>query len=301
MLRIQLAPAIADRLARFIRRAQDGARSDHWERYARLNKVRVEDGYAVVSAGAGFDSEYELNFRSATAREKAGALLRRFLGRSDLRRYRVAYERVWSLPAPMSHSPHQILAANYMHYLAPHPAATYLEIGAGTGYLAAMVRRVWRARVTIIDLREILPLGFLYMHRCFPDATFALPGEDMLGAEMTFLTSGDGLAADSFDLAVNTASFGEMPKAVIADYFRLLRRVLKPGALFFTVNREEKWMDGVPIRFNEYPWLPEDADLLFARSPLHEITQPQNPTLMRLTRLAKCEDSPTSRSTTARG
>jgi SAM-dependent methyltransferase len=301
LLRIQLAPAVADRLARFIANAEASTRSGHWERYARLNKVRIEGDCAVVSAGAGFDSEYAFNFRHPSVKQRAGAWLRRVAGRSDLQKYRKAYVRVWSASAPPVHSPHQILAFNYMRYLEPYRAGRYLEIGCGTGYLAAMVRRAWKASVTLIDLPEILPLGFLYMHRCFPDATFALPGEDALGAEMTFLTSGVALAADSFDLAVNTASFGEMPKTVIAGYFRLLRRVLKPGALFFTVNREEKWMDGVPIRFKEYPWLPEDDDLLFVRSPLHDFTQPQNPMLMRLTRLAKCEESPTSRSMTAHG
>jgi hypothetical protein len=63
--------------------------------------------------------------------------------------------------------------------------------------------------------------------------------------------------------------------------------------LFFTVNREEKLMDGEPIRFADYPWLPDDTDLAVGPSNLHELTQPQNRMLMRLTRLAKCAKSDT--------
>lgn len=52
-------------------------------------------------------------------------------------------------------------------------------------------------------------------------------------------------------------------------------------------------MDGEPIRFADYPWLPDDTDLAVGPSNLHELTQPQNRMLMRLTRLAKCAKSDT--------
>ena len=72
------------------------------------------------------------------------------------------------MPPAAAESPHAIIAQHYMRILRDYPARTYLEIGAGTGYLAAMVREAWEARVFIIDLPEILPLGFLYLHTRVP-------------------------------------------------------------------------------------------------------------------------------------
>jgi SAM-dependent methyltransferase len=294
VLTIELAPEVADRLGRFLEGRGPAVRSDHWRHFGALNRVRVRGGCAIVSAGAGFDSEYELNFRRPSLKERAGRFVRSALRRSDLDKSRKAYEALWSVQPAAAESPHAIIAQHYMRTLQPYPARTFLEIGAGTGYLAAMVREAWAARIIIIDLPEILPLGFLYLHTRFPQATFALPGEPG-PADFTFLTSGEAIPADSVDLAVNTASFGEMTPETVAGYFDVLRRVIKEGGLFFTVNREEKVMDGRPIRFAEYPWSPRDVDLESGPSELHQLLQPQNRMLMRLTRLAKCARSDTSR------
>jgi SAM-dependent methyltransferase len=294
MLTLTLSPPVADRLARFLEHQGPAVRSDHWRHFGALNRVRVKGGHVIVSAGAGFDSEYELNFRRPSLRQRAGRIVRAALGRSDLDKTRKAYEALWSAQPAPAESPHAIIAQHYMRLVRQHPARTYLEIGAGTGYLAALVREAWKARVVVVDLPEILPLGFLYLHTRFPQATFALPGEPG-PADFTFLTSGDAIAANSVDLAVNTASFGEMTPETIAGYFGLLRRVLRPDGLFFTVNREEKIMDGRPIRFADYPWLPADVDLASGPSEIHQLLHPQNRLLMRLTRLAKCAGSDTSR------
>jgi SAM-dependent methyltransferase len=291
MLTIKLAPAVAERLGRFLAQHTPAKRSDHWRHYGARNHVRVQRDCAIASAGAGFDSEYELNFRRPTLKESAGRIVRSMLRRSDLDRTRKAYEALWSEPPAAAESPHAVIAQHYMRILSPYPARAYLEIGPGTGYLAALVREIWAASVVIIDLPEILPLGFLYLHTRFPQATFALPGEPG-PADFTFLTSGDAVPADSVDLAVNTASFGEMTPETVVRYFDVLRRVLKPGGLFFTVNREEKVMDGRPVRFVEYPWSPRDVDISSGRSEMHQLVQ-QNRMLMRLTRLAKCATSAT--------
>ena len=62
---------------------------------------------------------------------------------------------------------------------------------------------------------------------------------------------------NTFDLAINSMSFGEMKKRDIEDYFRLLRRCMKKDNIFYCVNRVEKIMEyegkSVPIRFFEYP------------------------------------------------
>jgi hypothetical protein len=245
MLTIKLAPAVAELLGRFLAQHTPAERSDHWRRYGALNRVRVQGDWAIVSAGAGFDSEFELNFRRPSLKQRVGRIVRSTLGRSDLDKNRRAFEALWSMPPAPAESPHAIIAQHYMRMLRDHPARSYLEIGSGMGYLAAMVREAWEARITVIDLPEILPLGFLYLHTRFPQASFALPGERG-PADFTYLTDGAEVPADSVDLAANTASFGEMTPPTVVHYFRLLRRVIRPGGLFFTVNREEKVMDGTP-------------------------------------------------------
>jgi hypothetical protein len=286
MVKIRLKKDVARRLGCYLESPVAATRTDHWRRFGKLNAVRIDGSHAVVSAGAGFDSEYEFNFRAPTLRERAARLVRALTGRSDLERYRSAYAEVLSESCGPVHSPQQIAALYYMHLIAHYPARVYLEIGPGSAYLAGLVHQKYSSRLILVDLPEILPLGFLYLHTRFPDATFSLPNEPG-SAQFTFLTSGETIARDSVDLAVNTASFGEMNLESIARYFQLLRRVLTPGGLFFTVNREEKIMDGVPIRFNDYPWQANDKDLVRGVSALHELTQPQNRTLMRLCRLAK--------------
>lgn len=286
MVAIELEAKVAERLNAFLRSGSTAIRSDHWSRYGGLSQIRIEGNHAVLSAGAGFDSEYELSFRGPSLRERVGSAWRSLGGTNDLRRYRDAYSALWSEQPAEAYSPHQIIAQHYMRLLDSHRPQSYLEIGAGTGYLAALVYGKWQAPITVIDLPEILPFGFLYLHSRFPDVPFVLPHESG-PAIFKFLLSGDSVPDNSIDLAVNTASFGEMRPEQIADYFRLLRRALKPKGLLFTVNRERKVMDGVPIRFAEYPWSHHDVDLLYEPSRLHAMTQPQNPMLVRLCHLAK--------------
>jgi SAM-dependent methyltransferase len=288
MIRIRLAREVANRLAAFLAVDRSAARTDHWRHYGSLNSIRIEGDCALVDGGAGFDSEYELNFRRRSIREATMHLVRAALGRSDVHRIRAAYQQLWSETAPATRSPHEVVAQHYMKLLGQAHVGAYLEIGAGTGYLAALAHQAWNASVTIIDLQEILPFGFLYLHTRFPRATFALPNERG-PATFTFLTDGGALRDDSIDLAVNTASFGEMNTKTIEQYFLLIRRVLRPGGRLFTVNREEKVMDGLPIRFADYPWLPGDADYFFELSRLHAAIQPQNRMLARLCRMAKLD------------
>jgi hypothetical protein len=141
-------------------------RTDHW-RYGKLYEVRVEGHRVLMRAGAGFDSEYELNLRRPTLKEKASKIVRAVTGRSDLRRCRKAHETLWSVPSAAAESPDRIIAQYHMRLIQPHHAHTYLEIGAGIGYLAALAREAWQARMIIVDLSEILPLGFLYLHTRF--------------------------------------------------------------------------------------------------------------------------------------
>lgn len=318
--RFRLPRERAIRLASYVESVNEhsASRTDHWHRFGDLSTVRVDAAVSEVEfrAGAGFDSDFERNFRTTRLQELRSELLHRLMGRSTLVRYRKAFASLWREDPPVSLdaareilgkplSPHKILAAHYANRLLPHlghgRGTRYLEIGAGSGYLAALMFRLRAARLLIVDLPEIIPYSFLYLTGRYPEATFVLPNELARSRsepppDFLFLAP-DQLANvpnASIDIAVNTASFGEMLPEQIGEYFRFLRRVAAPEGLFFTVNRIEKWMSreagspdqsvpgrGIPVRFDEYPWATGDRDLYFARSDFHDIVQP-NPMLARL-------------------
>lgn len=323
MLTILLDSQVAHRLAAYLRwHGSAAVTSNHWRFYAAHNRIEVDERACVarLAAGAGFDGSFELNFRGRSMRERLGQAWRTLRGRNDDRLHRSAFLGLWQdgdarlaaaariLGEPMT--PQKILACQYFALLdaqlGDRPLANYLEIGAGSGYLAALLHDRFKCSVTIIDLPEILPLGFLFLHARFPDVPYVFPNElerlkSTQAPRFVFLTPDQAqhLGDAEFDLAVNTASFGEMLPQQIEGYFRVLRRVLRLEGLFFTVNREEKWMNdpsmpldenrpghGIAVRFDDYPWLPRDRDLLKEVSAIHARIQPQSPMRVRLCHLA---------------
>lgn len=325
MVKLQLPGPTVKRLADFLRSGSGNTpRSGHWQHFSDLNRISVESATGTVefSAGAGFDSEYELNFRVRTIAE---TIARRWLDFRSLNpdsRFSKAFFKLWLdnpvidartaaglLRPPMT--AHKFLAAHYANLLLPslpvNGKTTYVEIGPGSGYLAALIHHYRPGRLILIDLPEILPYSFLLLHRLFPDRPFLLPNElegdpvRLPDEGFIFMTSdqADQLPDQCVDIGVNTASFGEMLPDLVTHYFTLLRRIIKTDGLFFTCNRVEKWMSkedrasesvarqfGHPMRFDNYPWLPSDRDVFYGKSEFHEIVQPQNPALHRLCRLA---------------
>ncbi len=320
MMRIQICENTAKRLNKFL--TSEGFNltllSNHWDHYKKLSTIGILPNVNIVSinAGAGFDDEYELNFRRRTFYEFAAHLNRRLLHRYDAVG---AFKKMWSASKPVIRlstlegplTIHKAISAHYVNSIYPHLKRhddfCYLEIGAGTGYLAVMMHRLTGGRTFIIDLPDIIPFSFLYINKAFPKADFLLPHEvsreniASMKSGFIFLTPQQlhTIHDRSIDLAVNTASFGEMIPEQIEIYFTFLRRVLKKENLFYTTNRVEKWMSrpgvsadkngperGMPIRFHEYPWRSDDKDVFFYLSEFHAYIQPQNPMFSRLTKLA---------------
>jgi len=323
LTRVALQKEGADRLAEYLDSSARFAanRTDHWKHFANLSSIRVDlsNSHVELHAGAGFDSEFEHNFRSRSIREIGSEAFRRIAGRSVLATYLAAFKKIWQgttaidLDAALKvlgrpASPHKILAAHYANRLLPHLAESrslcYLEIGAGSGYLAALMYRLRALRLIVVDLPEIIPYSFVYLTQRYPRASYALPNEvarkGKVGSpDFLFLTPDqiDTVPDACVNLSVNTASFGEMLPEQIREYFRFLRRVMAPGGLFFTVNRVEKRMSRagekhgngereIPVRFNEYPWLPGDRNIDFAPSDFHALVQP-DPLLSRLCELER--------------
>ena len=301
-------------------------RTDHWASLGARNRIsfNLSGSRVELVGGIGFDDCYALNFepfglegevRRRWAYWRSRHVSRRFLDafRATLADGDMGVEDFSNALGPPNTS-HKPLAAFYYNRVCPHLKKVtnfrYLEIGAGTGYLTALFHAKHRCKVLIVDLPEIIPFSFLYLSKRFPKAIFQLPNEISKPAgisdtaDFVFLRPDqiDLILDESVDLAVNTASFGEMLPGQVDTYFCLLRRTLGAGGLFFTSNRVEKWMRapgspedhsvqarGVAIKFLDYPWSRGDRDILFRSSEFHDLVQPASPFLMRLVELARAK------------
>lgn len=151
-----------------------------------------------------------------------------------------------------------------------------IEIGPGSGKLLSLIKKHHpECKIAIVDLPTSMVFSFSYLKTLFPDSSYSLPHEAEPVSncqslkDINFYTPEqiEYIPTDCFDIGVNTASFGEMRKEVIDEYFSLLRRVFKQNNIFYCNNRIEKIMsyDGmeIPIRFTEYPWLSSDVDYIY--------------------------------------
>lgn len=326
MIELDLPPQTLTQLQRYVESTPLSAgtvRTSHWAMYGARNRISFLPARSRIGfdGGAGFDGFYPLNFGPGKLFEWARQQWTLWNTRQARRLFNRAFLATSAggtldldgvtgqLGKPLT--PHKALAAYYFNLIQPHlpaqPELNYLEIGAGSGYLAALLHKTRNCKTVIIDLPEIIPFSFLYMNRLFPQAVFQLPNEARDAnaisrtADFVFLTPDQcSLLPDcSIDLAINTASFGEMLPQQIAVYFGLLRRVMNKEGLFFTCNRVEKQMQNyepestaaeseapMVIRFADYPWKTSDTDLLFGPSKFHKVIQPENPMLQRLCHLA---------------
>lgn len=126
-----------------------------------------------------------------------------------------------------------------------------LEIGAGGCLLPMFLHRMMKLRsYDVVDLDFVIPFGFAMLRSFAPELPIALPGEDTDGTIVRFHDSKAlDFTDDVHDMAVNITSFGEMSPVIVADYFALLARTLRPGGLFACINRQAK-----VTRFEDYPW-----------------------------------------------
>lgn len=162
-----------------------------------------------------------------------------------------------------------------------------VEIGGGYGGLAGKLKKLWRnATILIFDLPEANAIQHWYLSELFPQATIATY-EDVLARGMATVAAErpdfallpgwciEGLPERAADIVVNTRSFMEMNAETIAFYFRHLQRALRPGGLFYCVNRYSKPVAGKPNRLKDYPfdarWYPVHSAPAWDQPWVHEL------------------------------
>ncbi len=133
----------------------------------------------------------------------------------------------------------------YLHVVERHglvPAgATIVEIGAGYGGLARLLKlRHAPATIYLLDIYETLAGAELYLRHAWPQSRIAYfdPSAPQAAAGAEFilcrLEDADALTGLTFDLAINTWSFGEMPNRHIDRWFSFLTEANATTAVFFT-------------------------------------------------------------------
>lgn len=175
---------------------------------------------------------------------------------------------------------------HYLWTISQHfKGGTIVGIGAGYGGLPHKIKhRFPLAHYVLLDLPEALTLQSYYLSKLNPDAKFYFYDDYVSGVplepekyDFTLLPGwlADKIPGDSVDLFINTRSFMEMNKDVIAEYFRQIARCLKVGGHLYNVNRYMKGTVGEPIRFKEYPynggWDIKVSRPSFFQSHVHEM------------------------------
>ena len=170
---------------------------------------------------------------------------------------------------------------NYFSSLDARPVI--IDIGSGSGnLLSVMFENIPSATFIDIDLPEMILVASCFIHENYPDAKILLPNEvddhfSITDFDFVFLvpSQADRILPRSVDIVTNISSFQEMAKQQVELYFRLIDKVLKPGGIFCTTNRAEKFSDIAnaegreepPSRFSEYPWVSEREVLVYEVCP----------------------------------
>lgn len=147
---------------------------------------------------------------------------------------------------------------------------TAVEIGPGTGLLALAIKQLLpNSALVLVDLPETLAFSSIFLTMVLPEKRFLfLDGFDRepdswQKYDFILITpeAARRLPSASIDLALNTDSMQEMELPAIREYFTLLRRLLRPPALFYSSNRVEKFIGAGATRLADYPYAEGDRDL----------------------------------------
>ncbi len=131
---------------------------------------------------------------------------------------------------------------------------TFLEIGAGFGVLARVLTSREPRPYTIVDLPSSLFCSYVYLRTHFPDLRFVWCNKASdFGTPFDFRFIPADLwwtiAGETFDIAINTCSLGEMLAENRDDYMDLIQRTARH---FYSHNRHGT---------ERFPTLPADTAL----------------------------------------
>jgi putative sugar O-methyltransferase len=148
-----------------------------------------------------------------------------------------------------------------------------LVIGDGFGSFTSLLLATFpKSRVISVNLSKTLLVDLAYIKIGLPEINPVLvtnkEGMTLALADLNYrllalsASNNNLIQGLKISLAVNIASMQEMNKAIIQQYFNLIRTSKSPETYFYCCNREEKILpDGSVTRFDEYSWLKDDIIL----------------------------------------
>ena len=137
----------------------------------------------------------------------------------------------------------QIYATNLLNYL-DNEKNKFFELGAGYGKLAYYIlKKAKNCTYIDFDIPESLVLAAYYLSKCFPDKKNFFYGENKFDKKieneynLIFLPPWEieNLETNSFNLAINKNSLGEMNPETAKNFLSHIHRVSK---YFFSMNHE---------------------------------------------------------------
>lgn len=140
----------------------------------------------------------------------------------------------------------------------------FLEIGGGFGGLTRVLKLYFpNAKFILLDLPEANALSTYFLHANFPHSRFFLLTDLRNGENLDWNTRdfailpgwcSEHIAPRVADYVINTRSMQEMTRETIRYYFSEIERLIKPGGLFYCVNRYIKKIGDENIVLAEYPF-----------------------------------------------
>jgi len=189
------------------------------------------------------------------------------------------------------------------HFTLRQTSAPILEIGGGYGRTVAKLARVDPdVRFLLLDLPPAGLLQAFYLNELFPGEVSVMPISSHRAATLPdgrfVICDPQALNWNTLQLSgvINTRSFGEMERSVVARYFHLIQHSLVAEGIFLNVNRLQK----IGYRFTQYPydghWDVVESGAAFAQDGLWHLTTRRrnsiNPTFWSWTQAVPRQDMP---------
>ncbi len=322
-LKVKIEKNRIKRLSNYINskyyKCEDTNLTTHWKKRVKNfhNQVIFKDNYVLINKFKnGFDEDYLDNFNPNSISNLNKFSLKKILahGLSPFFKKNSAIERLKfefkeqkhnKIILPDSKILNRQQALAYLFFndiinidqIDKLKKINYLEIGPGAGHLTLLfLKHLEINKINLIDLPEIIPLTFIYISYMFPNVSISLPNEVTSREKslVSFETPSSIDNIDTFNLMVNTQSFGEMNLSNIKTYFNFLRSKCDDQNIFYCYNRVEKYMKNQnntdnklqPIRFTEYNWSEKDEVLLYKLDDFHHIYSKQ-PFFKKAVKLSK--------------
>ncbi len=254
--------------------------SSHWRKYSKgIHVIIDDDGSLIRFQGCGFGDlqQTRLPAKILNAICNFSYLARMREPGSIYSLVRIARPIVQRIGTYLSYDCFRQICSLHTirkHFnIDPQERFDVLIIGDGYGFLSALVKRVYpQARITLIDISEVLIFQAINLGRIYPAASHQLSGDDnradfnYIPADKAFLKM-----ERKYKLVINTASMQEMHHETIRKYFDLIRSSAVKDNLFYCCNRVSKILPcGEIVEFLKYPWDRRDRILLHEECPFYK-------------------------------